>query len=140
MRAIPIIGVAAILFDERRRVLLLLRENKPDIAFPDHWTLVGGHVRPGETPDRAMEREMREEIGLVPRVWPWLCYNRLDPPNTWVRQHLYYGFLHHDADIRLGEEIAYRWVPIRHLNRYRIGFRFDEPIVLLWRAQPWLAS
>ncbi len=135
-----VIGVAAILLDERRRILLLLREDRPDIAFPAHWTLVGGHVRPGETPDQAMEREMREEIGLVTRLRPWLCYWRHDPPDTRVRQHLYYGFLPGNADIRLGEEIAHRWVPIERLHRYRIGFRFDEPIRLLWRTRPWLAS
>jgi mutator protein MutT len=36
--------------------------------YPDTWDLPGGHVEPGETPDRALERELREELGVTARV------------------------------------------------------------------------
>lgn len=55
--------VAIILENEKREVLLLLRDNIPTIPFPNHWDLVGGHVEEGEIPEQALVREAKEEIG-----------------------------------------------------------------------------
>jgi len=32
--------------------------------FPNHWTLAGGKVEKGESPEKAIVREVREELGL----------------------------------------------------------------------------
>lgn len=56
---------AVILENEKGEFLLYLRENKPDIPFPDYWDLIGGHVEEGETPEQALIREVREELGIT---------------------------------------------------------------------------
>ncbi len=45
------------------KLLLYLRDKKPDISYPDHWALLGGQVEAGESPLEAIEREIEEEIG-----------------------------------------------------------------------------
>lgn len=55
---------AIILENDKGEFLLYLRDNKPTIPFPDHWDLIGGHVEPGETPEQALVREYKEELGL----------------------------------------------------------------------------
>ena len=35
--------------------------------YPDVWDLPGGHVEPGEDERSAPARELREEVGVVPR-------------------------------------------------------------------------
>lgn len=46
-------------------VVTLLRDDRQDIPFPDHWDLPGGGRDPGETPDDTALRELHEELGLI---------------------------------------------------------------------------
>jgi len=55
---------AIILENDKGEFLLYLRDNKPGIPFPDHWDLIGGHVEEGETPEKALVREYKEELDL----------------------------------------------------------------------------
>lgn len=55
---------AIILENDKGEFLLYLRDNKPDIPFPDHWDLIGGHVEEGEKPEEALVREVKEELDI----------------------------------------------------------------------------
>jgi 8-oxo-dGTP diphosphatase len=55
---------AIILENDKGEFLLALRDNKSWIPFPNHWDLIGGHVEEGETPEEAVKREYKEELGL----------------------------------------------------------------------------
>ena len=55
---------AIILENDNGELLLNLRDDKPDIPFPDHWDLIGGHVEEGETPEEALVREVKEELDI----------------------------------------------------------------------------
>ncbi len=46
------------------RLVVMLRDDKPDIAFPAMWDLPGGGRDPGETPEQTVLRETEEEIGV----------------------------------------------------------------------------
>lgn len=56
--------VGIILTNKSREILLIRRENRPDIPAPGKWTLVGGHVEVHESSEEALVREVEEEIGL----------------------------------------------------------------------------
>lgn len=57
-------GTQIILLNDRREVLLYLRDDKPEIRFPNHWCLLGGYIEPGETPAECIRREIDEELGV----------------------------------------------------------------------------
>lgn len=48
------------------RLLFQLRDNKPNISHPNHWGLFGGTIDVGETPDKAIKREIEEELCWKP--------------------------------------------------------------------------
>jgi len=57
------------------RYLMQLRDDKPDILLPGHWSLFGGTVDPGEDADAAIVRELIEELEFRPkRVEPFTVY------------------------------------------------------------------
>jgi 8-oxo-dGTP diphosphatase len=55
-------GASIIFVNSKRQVLLLLRDKKKDIPFPNHWDVLGGNVEENETPKECIRREMKEEI------------------------------------------------------------------------------
>jgi 8-oxo-dGTP diphosphatase len=61
-----------LLFDRDRKLLIYLRDDKPDILFPSHWDFFGGHVEEGETPEQALLREVKEELGLDLLKWKFI--------------------------------------------------------------------
>lgn len=69
-----IVVVGAALLDGGR-LLAARRSAPPELA--GRWELPGGKVEPGETPEAALARELREELGVeaepvrrVPGQWP----------------------------------------------------------------------
>lgn len=54
--------VGGALCDDRGRLLAARRTAPPALA--GRWELPGGKVEPGETPEEALVRELREELGV----------------------------------------------------------------------------
>jgi ADP-ribose pyrophosphatase len=59
----PAIALVALL-NPAGEILLLLRDDKPGINYPGHWSLIGGHRDGEETIHETAQREVKEEIGL----------------------------------------------------------------------------
>jgi 8-oxo-dGTP diphosphatase len=55
--------VAALVRDGQGRVLLSQR--RADQSLPLCWEFPGGKIEPGETPEQAIAREVREELGVA---------------------------------------------------------------------------
>lgn len=62
----PRLFVVAALIERRGRVLLAQR--RPDQSLPLAWEFPGGKVEAGESPEAALAREIREELGCLVRV------------------------------------------------------------------------
>jgi dATP pyrophosphohydrolase len=95
--------------------LLLKRAMEP---FLGEWFLVQGGIDPGESPDDAAVRELREETRLTPlavyRESTCVVPSKPDP----VRLHIYVGFVSGQRSVVLNEEhTAFRWCSLEEALR-----------------------
>lgn len=86
--------VGSILLNDKGEVLLQLRDDKPELRYPNHWTFFGGAVEDGESPDEAIARELMEELELDIPVTFWMSYKcpaRTVPGEVVTTNHMYIG-------------------------------------------------
>ena len=122
-----ILVVAAALFDDRGRVLIARRP--PGKSLAGLWEFPGGKVEPGESPEAALARELREELSV--RTAP-----ETFEPITFA-SHAYDGFhllmplyavRKWAGDVHATEHDALAWVPPGELGSYAMP-PADGPLV-----------
>ena len=91
-------------------VLLLKRSTRP---YRKEWFPVEGMIDPGESPDEAVIRELREETQLTP-LEIYRESTRIVPSEpASVRLHIYVAFVSDQSPVILNEEhTALRWCSI----------------------------
>jgi len=65
-------------------LLVILRDDIPDIPYPGHWDLPGGGREGDETPEQCALRETREEIGLDLRPYQLVWARQYRQPHGTV--------------------------------------------------------
>lgn len=77
--------------------------------WKDYWEFPGGKVEPGETPEEALKREIREELSTEIGVEGFLCTVEYDYPKFHLTMHCYLCSLLTEA-LHLNEHEAARWL------------------------------
>jgi mutator protein MutT len=104
-------NAASVALIDRDKVLLIKRATKPYFGM---WSLPGGRLEPGETPERAAEREIMEEVGL--RVWRLHPIKRmfLGDGNFVLQVYATEAF---EGEIVASDEVSdHRWVRIDEIG------------------------
>lgn len=65
--SVPVVAVAALVFDDAGRVLLIERGQPPGVGL---WSVPGGRLELGEALAAGVAREVHEETGLIIEVGP----------------------------------------------------------------------
>jgi len=85
-------------------LLVIQRDDRPDIPWPGHWDLPGGGREGEETPIACALRETREEVGLV------IAPGDVSWSHSYLRPHgrVWFFVAHMSADlvhvVRFGDE------------------------------------
>jgi 8-oxo-dGTP diphosphatase len=112
-----------LLFDRSGRLIIYLRDDKPEIPFPNYWDFIGGHVETGESPEQAMVRETQEEVGILLKEWQpfrtYVCTEGDVYPNTKFVFWAEIGALAEELTLYEGQLL--RGVTKNQLSRYRFA-------------------
>jgi len=130
----PIPVVCAVIIDPEGRMLLAQRPAHKHL--PLKWEFPGGKVEPAESPEAALIREIREELGcsititralppfthaypaVVIKMLPFLCVLTADSAAPHPHEH-----------------VALRWVPPAELGTFDLAAA-DLPVVAALTARP----
>ncbi len=120
----PYLGVGAVVLDDERRVLLVLRGGIP---MQGEWSLPGGVLETGETMIEGMKREILEETGLLVEPVRFAgVYDRILRDSAGKPQY-HYVLVDHvckvvGGELRAGDDVReVRWVAERNLPEYRLA-------------------
>ena len=116
-------GCVIILFNTDRQILLVLRDNKDSIPFPNTWNLLGGFMEKGESPEECIRREIREEIeielGNINFFQKYTVYNR-EHYIFWKQIDLYL------TQIKLNEGQRLAYFSKDELDKHQLAFQCND--------------
>ena len=84
--------------------------------YKDGWEFPGGKVEPGETPQEALVREIKEELNADIIVGDLLTTVEHDYPNFHLSMDCFWAELAPDSDMKLLEHEAAKWLSIDELD------------------------
>ena len=84
--------------------------------FKGGWEFPGGKIEPGESPEEALQREIREELAIDITIDSYLTTVDYDYPNFHLTMHCYLCHLKDDIQPHLLEHEAARWLGKENLE------------------------
>lgn len=130
----PCVGIA--LFNKENKVFVAER-----VDLPGSWQMPQGGIDPGELPEEAAMRELKEEIGtdhaeIIDRTEDWLCYDlsanlsrKAFKGKYRGQKQLWYAmrFKGEDSEINLDTEkpefVEWKWVKLKSITELVIPFK-----------------
>ena len=95
--------------------------------WKDWWEFTGGKMEPGETPEEALQREIREELATEISVESLLTTVDYDYPNFHLTMHCYICKVK-NGSLTLLEHEAAKWLTRDELNSVK-WLPADEEVV-----------
>ena len=123
--------VACALVDADKRVLIAQRPQGKTLA--GLWEFPGGKIEPGERPEEALIRELREELGIL--VKPACLAPLTFASHAYEDFHLLmplYVCRRWEGSVTAREHSALKWVRPRDLNQYPMP-PADLPLIPMLR-------
>ncbi len=122
----PIVGIGAVIISEGK-IALIKRGNEPSKG---KWTIPGGLVELGESPEQAVIRETKEETGLDvenPRLIDVVSNVDLDEKGKVKYQYVIVDYLVHVENgtaQAASDALELRWVPFDEVEDYDLTRSF----------------
>lgn len=115
----PIKIISAIIIDDLNQILLLKRSI--DVKFyRGKWNVISGTLKKGEIPEKCLEREIEEEIGITNYKIIKKGKNYIDKQKEgmWLVYPFLLKILNGKIKLNKNEHDEYKWILINDLNKY----------------------
>lgn len=110
-------GALAVITNDRGEILMHLRDEAENIAWPGYWAVPGGACEPGEDPRTAIVRELAEEAGLRVQDLSELC-EVVDEHGSGHRLTVYHARYNGTVDeLELTEGVKLQFFAPEHLDQ-----------------------
>ena len=126
-------GSSIIFVNDKEQILLFLRDNKPELPYPNMWDVPGGHVEADESPETCIVREMKEEMDLT--LVEFELFSQIEFEDRieytfWARANL-------DIDkIDLTEGQRLKWFTRNDVKQTSLAYGFNEIIEVFYSEAP----
>ena len=87
-------------------------------SWKDYWEFPGGKIEPGETPEDALRREIREELNTEIAVGEKLTTIEYDYPEFHLSMDCFFATISH-GKLELKEHEAAKWLQREELDSVR---------------------
>ena len=115
-KRMEIIEVVAGAMMSRGSLFLAQRGYEP---YKGCWEFPGGKIEPGETPEQALKRELKEKLGVSPEIGRLIGEVTHEYPEFSVHVRLYICPLNRRR-LELKEYTKGEWIPSGQLNKYKL--------------------
>lgn len=119
-------GAGIILLNSNNEVLLLLRDDKQEILYPNMWDIPGGMIETGENPEQTIRREMIEEMGLTDlgefELFRIFTYENITDHVFWKRIDL------NPAGIDLMEGQRIEYFNLERIRKTKLAFNYNNAL------------
>lgn len=115
---------------------ILIAQRPAGKARAGQWEFPGGKTEPGETPEAALAREIREELGVEVDVLPVWESLRHDYPDLSVTVYFHPCRLREGQSIERKEHARLEWVEPSRLGEFEF-VEADRELLPRIAAAPW---
>jgi len=126
-------NAVAVIVNNDNKILLLKRVDDKKIWMPGKWALVGGGIEKGENPQKAVEREIKEETGLEVKKFIKTFTLQRNPNSI---EHIFacrYDGDPTDIELDTSENTNYGWYDISEMEYLDIVPHLIEYITLTFK-------
>ena len=106
------------------RYLLQLRDNLPEIVYPNCWSFFGGELKNNETYWQGLKRELNEEIRWIPNQGTYSHCTKNNEIKCIVHYYLL-DFKYDETRLVLNEGQDLGWFSLNEITKLNAPFVYD---------------
>jgi len=137
-------AVKALIYREDGKILLQKRDNNQEIDYPGCWNLFGGLVKDNESLDESIQRELIEELTILPGKIGEKVFKWMDQEGKILNICFSICFSVKESDLHLKEGETMRWFKLSSiLNLNMTGFlksNLHNLIIAMDKIKPGIQS
>jgi len=128
-------GTSIIFINDKREILLFLRDDISSIPYPNMWDLPGGHVEKGESPEQCIIREINEEMGIHLENFHFFMEKQFSDRTEyvfWKKENL------NIQDIVLTEGQYLKWFTEKEVMNTELACCFNQVVEIFFHNAPYI--